>query len=137
MASYTEHYQLHQWEPEDPFLRTDFNEDLAKIDTAIADAAVSPGCIMGAYVGNSTVTNIELGFHPSFLQILATGRDTNLVYDVMSAIGGNGHMIRITRNASCGLTTVCQPTESGFTITEDSDTGLNATAVTYSYLAFY
>lgn len=35
MADYTEHYQLHQWQPEDPFLRTDFNADLAKIDTAL------------------------------------------------------------------------------------------------------
>ena len=36
MANYTEHYQLHQWEPGDPFLRTDFNEDLAKIDAALS-----------------------------------------------------------------------------------------------------
>ena len=35
MANYTEHYQLHQWEPEDSFLRTDFNEDHEKIDTAL------------------------------------------------------------------------------------------------------
>ena len=35
MANYTPNYQLHQWEPEDPFLRTDFNEDLQKIDTAL------------------------------------------------------------------------------------------------------
>ena len=36
MAKYTEHYRLHQWEPEDSFLRMDFNEDFAKIDSAIA-----------------------------------------------------------------------------------------------------
>ena len=35
MASYTQHYQLHQWEPSDDFLRTDFNDDFKKIDTAI------------------------------------------------------------------------------------------------------
>ena len=35
MANYTPNYQLHQWEPEDPFLRTDFNQDLQKIDNAI------------------------------------------------------------------------------------------------------
>ena len=35
MANYTQHYQLHQWVPEDNFLRTDFNEDFKKIDTAI------------------------------------------------------------------------------------------------------
>lgn len=35
MASYTQHYQLHQWEPTDDFLRTDFNQDHQKIDAAI------------------------------------------------------------------------------------------------------
>ena len=35
MANYTPNYQLHQWEPEDKFLRTDFNQDLSKIDTAL------------------------------------------------------------------------------------------------------
>ena len=35
MASYTTNYGLHQWEPEDNFLRTDFNSDFKKIDTAI------------------------------------------------------------------------------------------------------
>ena len=53
MASYTEHYQLHQWEPEDPFLRTDFNEDFQKIDTAIAERG---DCLIcnGKYVGTGT-----------------------------------------------------------------------------------
>ena len=35
MPNYTKHHQLHQWEPGDPFLRTDFNEDFAKIDGAL------------------------------------------------------------------------------------------------------
>ena len=35
MSNYTEHHHLHQWEPGDPFLRTDFNEDFAKIDGAL------------------------------------------------------------------------------------------------------
>ena len=39
MANYTPNYQLHQWAPEDKFLRTDFNEDLNKIDTALGALA--------------------------------------------------------------------------------------------------
>lgn len=35
MATYTQHYGLHQWVPEDDFLRTDFNTDFQKIDTAL------------------------------------------------------------------------------------------------------
>lgn len=37
MASYTEHYHLHQWTPEDAFLRTDFNTDLSAIDQALGE----------------------------------------------------------------------------------------------------
>ena len=36
MAQYTANYQLHQWVPEDNFLRTDFNQDFQKIDAALA-----------------------------------------------------------------------------------------------------
>ena len=35
MANYTANYGLHQWEPGDSFLRTDFNGDFAKIDGAL------------------------------------------------------------------------------------------------------
>lgn len=35
MATYTTNYGLHQWVPEDDFLRTDFNTDFQKIDSAI------------------------------------------------------------------------------------------------------
>ena len=44
MANYTANYQLHQWAPEDNFLRTDFNTDFAKIDAALksnADASAA------------------------------------------------------------------------------------------------
>ena len=36
MAGSTPNYGLHQWEPTDQFLRTDFNQDLSAIDTALA-----------------------------------------------------------------------------------------------------
>ena len=39
MATYTPNYGLHQWVPEDNFLREDFNEDFQKIDTALAEKA--------------------------------------------------------------------------------------------------
>ncbi len=53
MANYTPNYQLHQWEPEDPFLRTDFNEDFQKIDAALK---ASGDChfVYGSYVGTGT-----------------------------------------------------------------------------------
>lgn len=69
MSDYTEHYQLHQWEPEDPFLRVDFNEDLQKIDTALGGI---PQIVVGTYTGTenvSTSTKIDLGFRPSLVLI--------------------------------------------------------------------
>ena len=67
MADYTEHYQLHQWQPQDKFLRTDFNEDLQKIDTALealrnstteqSTALAQKGnslIVQGSYTGNGT-----------------------------------------------------------------------------------
>lgn len=46
-SNYTEHYGLCQWEPEDKFLREEFNQDNAKIDAALKaaekDAAVRAG----------------------------------------------------------------------------------------------
>ena len=48
MSRFTPNYQLHQWDPEDNFLRTDFNTDLSKIDTALAGKA-----------DNSAITNLQ------------------------------------------------------------------------------
>ena len=41
MAAYTTNYRLHQWEAEDHFLRTDFNQDFAKIDAAIQSVSTA------------------------------------------------------------------------------------------------
>lgn len=45
MATYTTNYQLHQWEPEDPFLRTDFNTDLLKLDEGLTRQAEVSACL--------------------------------------------------------------------------------------------
>ena len=77
MATYTEHYGLHQWEPEDDFLRTDFNTDFGKIDAAIkgveTDAngklAQKAEVVVGGYTGNGTTQTITLGFKPKFVLV--------------------------------------------------------------------
>ena len=77
MATYTSNYGLHQWEPSDNFLRTDFNTDLQKIDTALGDQDTSLQDLLnqvnqrvqimyGSYVGrggNGRVT-VTLGIQP-------------------------------------------------------------------------
>lgn len=96
MANYTQNYQLHQWEPQDPFLRTDFNQDLQKIDTALdtladqsaaleATVALCGNCKMDAvqFVGNGTDTlYIRFPTKPDFFLISAG--DAIIFADVLS-----------------------------------------------------
>ena len=73
MANYTEHYQLHQWEGSDSFLRTDFNEDLAKIDNALNQLAGSTLHIAsGSYAGTGEAgaehpNQLTFGFVPKMV----------------------------------------------------------------------
>ena len=77
MANYTQHYQLHQWVPEDDFLRTDFNTDFQKIDTALAglasQVATKGRAIKGSYNGNGgTMRTVAMASTPKAL-LLSTG----------------------------------------------------------------
>lgn len=78
MATYTEHYGLHQWVPEDNFLRSDFNVDLEKIDTALGSIAETVdgkiSIVTGSYAGDGAEEQfIELGFTPKVLYICTSG----------------------------------------------------------------
>ncbi len=68
MAEQTANYGLHQWEPEDSFLRTDFNEDFQKIDTALGEKAE---VAIGSYTGNGASSRtIPLGGQPKVVCLL-------------------------------------------------------------------
>ena len=80
MATQTPNYGLHQWEPSDNFLRTDFNTDFQKIDTALGQmaehAAVQDALaqkaeiINGSYVGDGREgRKFTLGFKPRIVLI--------------------------------------------------------------------
>ena len=43
-TNYTENFDLCQWEPTDPVIRTDFNADNAKLDAALAGLSESRNC---------------------------------------------------------------------------------------------
>ena len=81
-TNYTANYKLCQWEPEDNFLREEFNQDNAKIDAALkglentkANSSTTNSrltalenrveVIVGSYTGDGTATRtINLGFTP-------------------------------------------------------------------------
>lgn len=138
MAQYTENLGLHQWEPEDNFLRSDFNEDFGKIDAALGALetgsatrtelsqarqaleqliAARSRMAVGTYAGNGSTVTVNLGFKPRFVRV-QSGR-TSLNAFVIEGRGSSG--ISITSN---GFTAV-----SGNSCLNDIDT-------TYTYAAF-
>ena len=137
MATYTSNYQLHQWVPEDDFLRTDFNTDFQKIDAALArkaekstvtslqtqvagkaDASTVPRVAAGTYTGNGTTKSISLGFQPRAVIIPIEG------YTVAILLTGQ----------TCAAGSI---TSSGFTATRDPSYSrvANTNGQTYAYLA--
>ena len=57
-SNYTTNYELPLWEPQDSFLRTEFNEAHQKIDAALGSMALKseiagkPDLVTGSYVGS-------------------------------------------------------------------------------------
>ena len=141
MASYTSNYQLHQWVPEDDFLRTDFNEDFQKIDAAIRAAKAQAegletskaACATGTYSGNNSSKDINLGFQPKALLLFRrkadSGNDryTLLVYPdapcistndggVMLAVAAQGFSVRYATYRSGNAKPACMPVTNELSI---------------------
>ena len=113
----TEHYQLHQWESEDSFLRTDFNADFAKIDGAIAACSHT---VKGSYTGNGSYLTVELGFRPAAVLVSLGYQSYN--QPRLSIDGDTAYMVM---------------TDSGFRVQDDRNANMNAEGRAYLYLAFH
>ncbi len=133
MANYTQHYRLHQWEPNDNFLRTDFNTDLEKIDTALDTLQTAlegkSGFVSGSYAGDGAESrSFNLGFAP-----------TALLLETSTGARGNG-INAIAGLALPGLSVhdgAITLTETGFSLNHDNKYHVvNGAADTYYYLAF-
>lgn len=128
MANYTQHYQLHQWEPNDNFLRTDFNADFEKIDTALGGKIE---CVTGTYGGDGRDNRfLDLGRTPSAV-ILCD--NNSIMVDSSYTYGG----IALDGFPATGLTI----TEGGFTVRQNGNINCNYTgpygSTTYYYIAFF
>lgn len=114
MASYTEHYGLHQWAPEDDFLRTDFNTDFQKIDTAIAE---KPEFVFGTYTGDGTARrHIELGFRPKSVMVVGSS-------GVFSESGNEGGFVLDGYPILIGFYTHMEIEDGGFAVYYHYDLG--------------
>ena len=136
MANYTEHYQLHQWEGSDSFLRTDFNEDLKKVDLAIWAAKSASGCIEGTFTGNGDQTEISLGVRPKFVAVTAPHKDSSRASDIRLALGTEHCMISFDSYSPAVYSKITFQ-DTGFTIEDGSDDGLNGAGQNNGYAAFY
>lgn len=127
MATYTPNYQLHQWEPEDAFLRADFNEDLKKIDAAIKGVETATEAkleqkvklVTGTYVGNGSTQEINLGFQPLAVIVRITS-----VHPMISARNFENDQLWVT--------------QTGFSVkfSNDHTYNTNEKGTSYLYLAF-
>ena len=107
MANYTPNYQLHQWAPEDKFLRTDFNEDLNKIDTALGDSAAKTAALEAAVNkrGNCQIYHssyVGTGTGKTMLTFPGKPILVNIMGDNMWLVGMQGVGVAISKNAGSG-----------------------------------
>ena len=139
MASYTQHYQLHQWEPEDNFLRTDFNADFKKLDTALGEKCQ---LVTGSYVGDGTEEReFNLGFTPT---AVFTCNELGQTYKSPSSYGGLAlpNMPVKGESYDTGKVDLVTITSSGFRVRHHDSTGgggyvnANVSGMGYCYLAF-
>ncbi|MBM6924817.1 hypothetical protein [Pseudoflavonifractor phocaeensis] len=134
MATYTPNYGLHQWVPEDVFVRTDFNTDLSKIDAAIKAAQDTANqkaeIIFGTYTGDGDKTRtIQLGFSPVWILVLRADGTANFGKGGLASLGHPA--IRDDTKLSVVVT------ENGFQVGYEFSYGpwTNDPETTYHYIA--
>ena len=119
MATNTsEHLGLHLWEPTDQVLRTEFNQNWTKIDTAVnaaqetAEAAQSAAeqrpYVIGSYTGNGGTQSITLGFQPSF--VISTAQPANSRDTAFIAVSGGSEAASTLSFTETGFTVMVTPT---------------------------
>ena len=90
----TEHLGLHQWEATDSFLRTDFNEDFAKIDGAVGETLRTHLIRQITTTNQSSQVNVDLtGIDWSAyrsVEIQITGGGTEAVAGTVRINGKSG-----------------------------------------------
>lgn len=137
MANKTANYQLNQWEPEDNFLRTDFNEDNAKIEAALNSlAAAMPKFVVGSYVGTGTYGERN----PNQLDFAATlGRLPKLLY--ITADNGSYNMLLTpgltTQSSNNSYANTIQWTNTGLSwyCISNKNGQMNNESIVYLYVA--
>lgn len=158
----TTHYGLNQWQPEDAVLRTDFNADNAKTDTALNNleqqlqtkeaaltAAIAacygpknPSLASGKYEGtymdadSRLPVTIKLGFRPSFLVVLDNTQGDN-EYEYGLLVGNDQGYVILRKTGDVEHTSGLSFSSTGFTLNiyEGNSYNFNLKGHTYWYFA--
>ena len=128
----SEHYQLHFWEPEDDFLRAEFNENFAALDAATAGKI---GAVFGTYTGDGAETrHIELGFQPQALLLFQRGGMAGYASGSYYTYGGlvlPGNPLILARSSEIAVEIIA----TGFRLEYSSYRQVNISDWIYYYMA--
>ena len=150
----TQNYQLNQYEPQDAFLRTNFNADNQKIDAALGqlsqrvdgkaerteldqtNASVAKKCeiYLGSYTGDGAESrNIELGFPPKAVYLCSQSGRAGEMYGSGYIYGGlvmPGKPVVMENNIEKAV----EVTGNGFRLTHDGYRRVNLENLNYYLL---
>ena len=138
MATYTSHYQLHQWEASDSFLRTDFNTDFQKIDAAIKGVETAANTALALKADKTELTQACGALDEAKCETLTgsyTGNGANArTIDLGCAPRAVfvGEFLAVPGMAGSYLLSL---TASGFQVRDSLGTSTNSSGETYYYLA--
>lgn len=120
----TQNYQLHQWLPEDDFLRSEMNENFSKLDTAAR-------MLVGTYTGDEQAERfISLGFTPRAVLVV---NDEGQMGSSASATRCKGGLAAPGMSTLNGLISIV---DGGFEVRHRlSYVSTNSASYTYCYLA--
>ncbi len=136
----TTNYQLHLWEPEDDFLREEFNENSTKTDAALAahdkDIAARLRIVSGSYTGSGgSSKTIDFGVE-AMVAFLVPDSSTPGDYPAVIIRGQSaGNVSEFSTNSHYHFSCVWSGTS--LTITSQSNVTLNRQAVRYRWIAIY
>ena len=125
----TPNLNLHAWSKTDPVQLSEFNENFAALDAAIAP--LQNQIVLGSYTGNGASTRtVNLGFAPAFVILLGYHGETSFTANITIAGPSFAFYIR----SECGATEYVRTTDTGFKIT--SSYYHNGNGRTERYIAF-
>lgn len=132
---YTKNHHLPQWESSDRVLRSDFNEAMASIDTALS-ACGNCKIVFGSYVGNGNYDRSPtLEFASAPVALFLLGGD----YSVWMLRGTHTWSFAHNRGASTSIGVKWEDTSVYWWFSGNEHTAkqfLNEAGTTYKYLAF-